>query len=383
MTHLRDFFLLDPTVHFLNHGSFGATPKPVLETYHNWHRRMEAQPVQFLGVQLGDYFAQARTAVAPYLNAPANDIAFVANATVAVNAVARSLRLGPGDEVLSTNHEYGACDNIWQFLSQKQQFRYINQPIPLPLPPADELVELFWQGVTPQTRVIFMSHISSATACTFPVAAICARARQAGILTIIDGAHGPGQIPLDMAAIGADFYTGNFHKWLCAPKSTAFLYARPECQPLIEPLVISWGWGADRTFTFGSDFLDYFQWQGTMDAAAHFSVPAAIQFQAEHQWTAVRQQCHQLLQQTLARIQQLTGLAPLYNSHDEYAQMAVAALPAVDLALLKQQLLQDYHVELPMHQWHGRHLLRVSIQGYNSVADADALLAGLAALLPT
>lgn len=381
MTQLRDLFLLDPAVHFLNHGSFGATPKPVLDTYHAWHRRMEAQPVQFLGVQLGDYFAEARTAVAPYLHTDPQNIVFLSNATFAVNAVARSLQLGPNDEVLSTNHEYGACDNIWRFLSQKQGFRYINQPIPLPLPPDDALVELFWQGVTQRTRVIFLSHISSATAATFPVAAICARARQAGILTIIDGAHAPGQIPLDLAAIDADFYTGNFHKWLCAPKSSAFLYVHPERQALIEPLVISWGWGADRTFTYGADFLDYFQWQGTQDAAAHFSVPAAINFQAQHNWTAVRQQCHNLLQQTLARVEQLTGLPSLYPN-GTYAQMAVVALPPVDLPPLKTALLEQFHVEVPMHQWHGRHLLRISVQGYNSTADTDALLAGLAALLP-
>jgi isopenicillin-N epimerase len=218
MNNLRAFFQLDPDVVFLNHGSFGATPLPVFAVYQEWQRRLERQPVLFLGRELGDYLQAAREVFGRYVNSSAADLVFVPNATYGVNVVARSLDLGPGDEVLTTNHEYGACNNIWGFLSRKQGFSYVEQPIPLPVKSDEEIVEQFWRGVTPYTKVIFMSHITSPTAVTFPIAAICQRAREAGILTVIDGAHAPGQLPLDMAAIGADFYTGNAHKWLCSPK---------------------------------------------------------------------------------------------------------------------------------------------------------------------
>lgn len=380
MNH-KDLFLLDPDVHFLNHGSFGATPAPVFAVYQEWQRRLERQPVQFIASELGDHFAQARQALGDYVNSPAADLVFVPNATFGVNVVARSLALGEGDDVLATNHEYGACDNIWRFLSQKQGFCYVNQSISLPTGTLEEMLAELWQGVTAQTRVIFISHITSATAVTFPITAICARARAEGILTVVDGAHAPGQIPLDMAAIGADFYTGNCHKWLCAPKGSAFLYARPEVQQLIEPLVVGWGWGEPRTLTFGSDFLDYLQWLGTMDPAAYLSVPAAIQFQAEHNWTAVRQQCHDLLRQTLGRIHTLTGLPPMYHHDTDYNQMAIAALPPVDAPQLKRRLLEEFRVEIPITEWHGRTFVRISAQGYNTPDDMDALLVGLTAVM--
>ncbi len=382
MNTLKDLFLLDPDVHFLNHGSFGATPRPVFTVYQEWQRRLERQPVRFIVTELADYMAEARQVFGDYVNATADDLVFIPNATFGVNVVARSLALGPGDGVLATNHEYGACDNTWHFLSSKYGFTYASQPITMPTTTPEAMVDAVWQGVTAQTRVIFLSHITSATAVTFPVAAICARAREAGILTVVDGAHAPGQISLDMAAIGADFYTGNAHKWLCAPKGAAFLYARPEVQSLIEPLVVGWGWGEDRTFTFGSDFLDYLQWLGTTDPAAYLSVPAAIQFQAKHNWTAVRQQCHALLRQALERVTALTGQEPMYSSDDFYHQMAIVPLPTVDVSQLKQRLLDEFNVEIPVIDWHGRHFIRISVQGYNTPADLDALIDGLQTLLP-
>ena len=224
----RDEFLLDPDVVFLNHGSFGATPRPVFETYQDWQRRLEWQPVQFLGTDIAAYLAEARRALGRYLNVAADDLVYVPNATFGVNVVARSLRLEPGDEVLATDHEYGACENAWLFMGRERGFRYVRQPIPLPLSSAADVMEQFWAGVTPRTKVIFLSHITSPTAMRLPVEAICERARAAGILTVIDGAHAPGQIPLDLTTVGADFYAGNCHKWLCAPKGAGFLFARPE-----------------------------------------------------------------------------------------------------------------------------------------------------------
>lgn len=376
---LRDQFLLDPDVIFLNHGSFGATPRPVFEAYQEWQRRLEWQPVQFLGTDIGHYLAEAREALGRYLNVAADDMVYVPNATFGVNVVARSLRLGPGDEVLATDHEYGACENAWLYMSRERGFQYIRRPIPLPLPDEAEFVEHFFAAVTPRTKVIFLSHITSPTAVRFPVEAVCARAREAGILTLIDGAHAPGQIPLDLNVVGADFYTGNCHKWLCAPKGSGFLYVRPERQALIRPLIVGWGWGEERTFTYGTDFLDYIQYPGTNDYASYLAVPAAIAFQARHNWADVRARCHDLAAEGIGRINALTGLPSLYPPpSDSFGQMAAAVLPPIaDLPAFKQRLYDEYLVEIPCVQWNGRQFIRISIQGYNSAADVDGLLAAL------
>jgi len=183
---LKDLFLLDPEVIFLNHGSFGATPKPVFEAYQRWQRQLELEPVRFIDKELPELFGQARQALANYVNANPEDIVYVPNATFGVNVVARSLALEPGDEVLVSDHEYGACLRAWQFMSQKRGFRIVEQPIPLPLPSPDEFVKTLWRGVTKRTKVIFISHITSPTAQRFPVEAICAKAREAGILTMMN-----------------------------------------------------------------------------------------------------------------------------------------------------------------------------------------------------
>ena len=378
MKSIRSLFQLDSDIVFLNHGSFGATPRPVFDVYQAWQQRLERQPVHFLATELPDLLAEARGVLADYVGAVADDVAFIPNATFGVNMIARSLQLGAGDEVLTTDHEYGACDNVWSFLSQKQGFTYKKQSISMPVQPDEAIVEQFWQGVTPRTRVIFMSHITSTTAVTLPIKQICTRARQAGILTIIDGAHTIGQIPLDMAAIDADFYLSNAHKWLCSPKGSAFIYARRNLHQLLEPLVVSWGWGDDKQFSYGSNLLDYLQWMGTSDPSAFLTVPAAIAFQAEHHWSDVRRQCHALLTQALQRIGDLTGLASPYTDDSFYHQMAVAPLPTItDLVQFKTRFYDTYRIEVPFTEWHGRQFVRISVQGYNTPSDIAALLAAL------
>jgi isopenicillin-N epimerase len=377
----KEQFLLDPEVIFFNHGSFGATPKPVFDIYCDWQRRLERQPVKFLGREALGYFQEARQHLAQYLQADPQDVVYVPNATFGVNVVARSLSLGPDDEVLTTDHEYGACDRTWRFLSGKQGFRYVRQPISLPVESAETILEQFWQGVTPRTKVIYISHITSGTAVTMPVEAICRRAREAGILTLIDGAHAPGQIPLNLPAIDADFYTGNCHIWLCSPKGSGFLYARRDVQPLLEPLVVSWGW--DNLTPSGSQFIDHHQWLGTIDPAAYLATPAAIQFQADHNWPQVRSVCHDRLTQALQRITGLTGCPPAYPlASGLYTQMAVAPLPHLDdPAAFQKRLYDEFNIEIVCHNWHTWTLLRISIQGYNTQSDIDTLLAALEALL--
>ncbi|MCA9923559.1 MAG: aminotransferase class V-fold PLP-dependent enzyme [Anaerolineales bacterium] len=383
MENIRSLFFLDSNVTFLNHGSFGATPLPVLEAYQNWQQRLERQPVKFLIREFPDLMAHARQKLGEYINAHPDDLVYVSNATFGLNVIARSLELGPEDEVLTTNHEYGACDNVWKFLSRKKGFTYVQQNIPLTFESPEHMIKLFWQGVTPKTKVIYLSHITSATAVTFPVDAICKKAREAGIFTIIDGAHAPGQIPLDMHAIGADVYFGNAHKWMCSPKGAAFLYTRKDKQHLVEPLIIGWGWGENKTFTYGSDYLDYLQWPGTKDFSAYLSVPAAIQFQEDHNWTAVRQSCHTLLTEALEQVSDITKVSSPYADDNFYHQMAVAPIPPIsDLPAFKNALYDQYCVEIPGVQWGDQQFIRISIQGYNTKKDVETLLKALQHLLP-
>ena len=372
----KELFLLDPSITFLNHGSFGATPRAVFEKYQWWQRELERQPVEFLGRRFNDLMREARVALGAFVNADADDLVFVPNATTAINIVARSLRLAPGDEILTTDHEYGAMDRTWRFICRKTGAVYKQQTIPVPVTTPAEFIERFWAGVTPRTRVVFLSHITSPTALILPVKEICRRARVNGILSIIDGAHALGQLPLDLSDIGADFYTSNAHKWLCSPKGSAFLYVRREMQNLIEPLVVSWGYESEKPGA--SKFVDEQEWNGTRDIAAYLSVPEAIRFCAEYDWQRVREQCHALARIAREKISSLTGIAPLSpDSADWYAQMATLPLPQCDAAQLKTRLYDEFRIEVPIVVWQNRQFIRVSIQAYNSPADVGRLLFAL------
>jgi isopenicillin-N epimerase len=373
MSNLRSQFLLDPEVVFLTHGTFGACPKPVFETYQRWQLELERQPVLFLGRRVDDLVRDAMRVLAEYVHADAEDMIFVQNVTTGVNMVARSLPLQSDDEILTTDHEYGACMNTWAYVSERTGAKIIQRSIPLPVTTPDDFVEHFWAGVTPRTRVIYLSHVTSPTALIFPIAEILRRAREVGILTVIDGAHAPGHIPVDLKALDADFYTGNCHKWLCAPKGTGFLYVRREHQSLIQPLVISW--------MQGQAFQLMHHMQGTRDPAGFLSIPAAIAFQREHDWDVVRARCHELAVQTVQAICELTQLQPI--AHDTwFGQMATIPLPPCDENEVKRRLYDEYRIELPVFTWKNRQYLRVSFQGYSTIEDAHCLKAALAEVLP-
>ena len=374
MNTLRSQFLLDPDVIFLNHGSFGATPKPVFKAYQDWQRQLENQPVKFLDREIQGHFQTARQRVAETLNADPLNLVFIPNATFGVNIIARSLDFQPGDAVLTSNHEYGACLNVWSFLGQKTGMEVIQGKIPLPSP--NEILDNLWESVTDQTKLIFLSHITSPTAVQLPVKKICRKARESGILTLIDGAHAPGQLDLDLEKMEADFYTGNCHKWMLAPKGSAFLHVRPEHQELVEPLVVSWGWGENCPYERESRFLALLEFWGTMDPAAYFSVPAAIRFQEQHNWRVVRQECRDLLSETLARMEGLTGMPSIYGKNPEnYRQLGAVELP-VDChpERLQKWLYEHYQIEIPVINWENRWLLRLSVQGYNSREELETLV---------
>jgi len=377
----KDHFLLDPEIHYLNHGSFGACPEPVFEEYVRLERLLEREPVIFLDREAGPAMQAARQALADFVGCKSEDVVYFPNPTTAVNMVARSLDLQPGDEILTTNHEYGAMDRTWSFISEKSGALYRRHPVSLPVTTHQAFVERFWSGVTDQTKIIFLSHITSPTALCFPVVEICQRSRDAGILTVIDGAHAPGQIDLNLADIQPDIYTGACHKWLCAPKGSAFLYASPEVQAWLEPLVVSWGYQAEAPS--GSKFIDYHEWQGTRDISAFLSVPAAIEFQKKHDWAAMRADCRELVLSARDRLHNLTGLEKVCPDDGEWlGQMAAIPLPELDEKRLKQRLFDEFRVEVPLYRWEGRPFLRVSVQAYNTPEDIDALLSALSTLLP-
>jgi isopenicillin-N epimerase len=383
---MRSHFTLNPDITFLNHGSFGAMPIPVRAAQQAWRDRLERQPVLFLGREVLDELRTAMATLAAYVGGRPEEMVFVPNATFGVNVVARSLEktLQPGDEILGNDHEYGACANAWEAVCRRTGAHYVRHALPMPdgdqdgapLSP-EAMVELLWAGVTPRTRVIFLSHITSPTAVRLPVEEIAARARAMGILTLVDGAHAPGQLDLNLAEIGADFYTGNCHKWLCAPKGAALLQVRPEHQHLMEPLSVSWGSEPHRGIRTGNDFQDAMIWHGTDDPTAYLSVPAAIAFQQEHNWAAVRAHAAATLDAWLPRFADLFGLQPVYREAGAALrppQLAVTPMPAgTDGAALKRYLYDEWQIEVPVTGHGERVFVRVSFQGYNSEADLERL----------
>jgi isopenicillin-N epimerase len=386
--NLTSLFLLDEDVVFLNHGSFGACPRPVFETYQKWQLKLERQPVAFLDPDRGlsSWMRDARTALAGELGTAADNIVGMMNATYALNVVAQSLDLKEGDEILTTDHEYAALEKTWAYVARKTGAKIVSVTIPLPLTSEASFTETLRAGFTSRTRVLFLSHITSATALLFPIEKIVAEARARSIYTVIDGAHTPGHIPLNLDALGADFYAGNCHKWLMAPKGSAFLHVRPELQAMVNPLVISHGWTVDNQTPapFGNTpFVDSLEMQGTRDPSAWLAVPDAIAFRASHHWDKVAAECQRMVQNTASRVRTFTGL-PAFGSLDFCApQMVALPVPDCDPLALKRALMANYNIEIPCFKWKEHTIVRVSVQGYNMQSQLDKLVAALKILLPS
>ena len=361
---MRHGFLLDPDVVQLDHGSYGACPTAVFEEYQRLQRRLEEGPTDWFTRQVvkgiwsapeqPGLLAEARATLASFVGVRAEDLAFVPNATSGLNAVIRSLRLEPGDEIVTTAHEYGAITRTWEFTGATL---VVCEP--------DEVVA----GIGPRTRAVSVSHITSPTARVLPVAEICAAARAVGALAIVDGAHAPGHVPLDLVALGADIYAGNCHKWLCAPKGAGFLWAAPEHQGWIEPLVVSWGWREDAPFP------ERHGWAGTRDPSAYLAVPKAIEVHAT--FDSERQRA--IADEAQQRLGEL-GL-PLLPGEPAPFMRAFEIRGVDDPAELWSRLYAEHRVEVPVYEWEGRNLLRVSIGPYNDEEDVERLVAALGALL--
>ena len=380
-------FLLDPEVTFLNHGSFGACPRPVFEAYQAWQLNLERQPVAFLDPDRGyaSWMRDSRTALAAVMGAQPDDIVGVLNATVGLNIVAQSLPMQPGDEILTTDHEYAALEKTWAYVARRTGAVVRVVDVPLPLVSEEAFTQTLLSAMTPRTRVLFLSHITSPTALLFPIEAAVAEARQRGIWTVIDGAHTPGHIPLDLTALGADFYAGNCHKWLMAPKGSAFLHVRAELQDIINPLVISHGWTANRVEPGpfgGTSFVDAVEFQGTRDPAAWLTVPDAIRFRQDNDWDDVARDCQALAQDTAARVARRTGMPAFASAEFCAPQMVAMPVPRTDPMVLKQDLLSRFGIEIPCFDWKDAHtIVRLSVQGYNSADQMDMLLDALTDIL--
>jgi isopenicillin-N epimerase len=372
-TDLRGEFLLDASVTFLNHGSYGACPRAVFERYQEWQLELERQPVLFLSRRIERLLADARAALGEYVGADPDDLVFVPNATAGVNIAAWPSGLERGDEVLTTNLEYGALDLTWTHVCKDFGALYVRMPVRLPVSSAADIVEAVWEGVGPRTRVLFISHHTSSTAMTLPVAELCRRAREHGIRTVIDGAHAPGHIPLDIRAIDPDYYSANCHKWLCAPKGAGFLYVRRELQQDTHPLLVSWGYEGDDP-----SFVARHEKQGTRDPSAYLTVPSAIEWQRQHDWDAVRARCHELTR----RARNELGLEPLTPDGDGFfGQMVTLRLPDDSPEDLQERLYGEHRIEVPVFDREDGRYIRPSFQGYNDEDDLERLRSALADLL--
>ena len=349
---MRGGFLLDPEVAYFNHGGYGACSREVVDEYQRWQRELESGPTQFFR-HFDETIELARGALAGFVGARVADLVFAPNATSALNTVIRSLRIRPEEEILTTKHEYGAILRTLGFIRANVVLVEPHELIP---------------AIGIRTRAVVVSHITSPTGLVLPVEEICAAARKAGVLSIVDGAHVPGHVPVDLGALGADVYAGNCHKWLCAPKGSGFLWTRPEHQDWIEPQVISWGYRDD------AGFGERHGWQGTRDPAAYLTVPKAIEVHGSFDTEAAKE----LADEAERRLSQL-GPRPLRGTRAPL--MRVLIVRHADPAALSRRLYDEHRVELPVYEWEETTLLRVSIGPYNDEADVDRLVDAMRAVL--
>ena len=369
---LRSQFLIRPDITYLNFGSYGACPKPVFRRYQQFQLELEQEAVQFITDTGLRYLKESRKALGEYINAHEDDLVFVANPSYAVNIIAKSFPLENGDEVLATNIEYGACDKTWNYYCKKAGATYKRHPIRFPIESSEDFIQQFFSGVTDRTRLIFISHITSTTALRFPVEKICALAKQKGIPVFVDGAHAPGQTPIDLQKMDVDFYTGACHKWMMTPKGCSFLYVRKELQSMIDPLVVSWGY--DTLFPSQSQFLDYHQMQGTRDFSAFLTVPDVIQFMKENAWEEVAAYYRKMAQDNAETLCRLLKTKPIAPVNDDFTlQMYSAQIKTSNPEQLHQHFFDNYSIEIPVMRQDDKVYLRYSLNAFNSQEDLDKL----------
>jgi isopenicillin-N epimerase len=388
---MKEHWLLDPAITYLNHGSFGAAPKAVLAKQSELRAQLESEPVRFMVRELEPLLDEARAVLAEFVGADTESIAFVPNATAGVNAVLRSLDLDLHDELLVTSHEYNASRNALDYVAGLVGAKVVAVDVPFPIASPDEVFDRVMERVTERTRLFLVDHVTSQTGLIFPIARLIDALKQRGIDTLVDGAHAPGMFPLNLDALGAAYYTGNLHKWVCAPKGAAFLYVRANRRRGIRPVVISHG--ANATRTDRSRFHLEFDWPGTWDPTACLSVPTALRFMndiVDGGWPEVMRRNHDL---ALRARDILCACLGIDKPAPDEMLGSMAAVPLPDgkpfVPSLYGEPLQDalffeHAIEVPIHPWphQPKRVLRISAQLYNTIDDYKKLANALTELLP-
>ena len=381
---------LDPSVQFLNHGSFGACPRAVLDAQDRWRARLERQPVQFLARELEALLDVARAELAAFIGAAPANVAWVSNATAGVNAVLRSRAWNAGDELLATDHTYNACRNVLDLVAVQSGARVIVARIPFPLASAAQVVDALLECVTSRTRVALVDHVTSPTGLVLPIEQIVRELAARGVDVLVDGAHAPGMLPLDVTRLGAPYYAGNCHKWICAPKGAGFLYVRPDRQPEVRPVVVSHGANSPRRDR--SRFLLEFDWMGTDDPTPALCVPEALRFMdalLPGGWSELRARNRALALQARSRLCEALEV-PQPAPEDMIGSLAAVPLPPGNWLSasplytdpLQQTLLERWNIEVPIVPWPAApaRLVRISAQAYNAPEQYERLAAALRAL---
>ena len=375
-SNLQQQFLLRNDLTYLNFGAYGACPKVVFENYQSFQSELEQDPTQFYQANGPEYLKTARIALGKFLHCNSDDVVYVTNPSYAVNIIAKSLNLQPGDEVLTTNLEYGACDRTWKYYCEKKGASYIRQKIRFPLESKEDFLAQFLKAITAKTKLIFISHITSTTGLRLPVEEICAIAKEKGIISFIDGAHAPGQLDVNLTTLGADMYTGACHKWMLTPKGSSFLFVQQRLQHLFDPLLISWGYESPKPSH--SRFLDYHQMQGTRDYSAFLTIPAAIGFMQENNWETINKTCRTITQNNADRFCTLLNATPLCPVTDDFiAQLYSIPITTNDPEKLHDVLYEKYKIQVPVMIHEDKQYLRYSIQAFNCNEDLDKLYKAL------
>ncbi len=381
--HLCKLLVSRPGNYLLNHGSFGACPLPVLEAQQQLRQRMERQPLQFFARDIEALLDAARIELAAFVGADPENLAFVSNATTGINTVLKALRFEPDDELLTTNQEYNACRNALNYVAEREGIRVVVAEVPFPIESPQQVVEAVIPQVSSRTRLALLDHIVSQTGLVFPITQLVQELTQRGIEVLVDGAHAPGMVPLDLQALGATYYTGNCHKWLCAPKGAAFLYVQRDRQPAIRPLTISHGANSPRLDR--SRFRLEFDWTGTDDPSAYLCIPEAIRFMQSllpGGWAELMAKNHTLALAARQILCQALNIAP--SSPDEMVgSLAVISLPDGHPQALQDALLERFQIEVPIVPFptQSSRLVRISAQLYNHLEQYEYLAGALATLL--
>ena len=371
MEDYKDIFLLNPDITYLNHGSFGGCPKEIMDKYFKLQLQLENQPIDYLANNIEEASKKSRKALANYLDCDKDDIVFFPNPSTAINMVAKSLKLNKDDEVLTTNHEYGALVKMWKYICKKSSAKYVEYNPAIPIRSKKDFIDGFFKCINHKTKIIFISHITSPTGLIFPVKEICAEAKRRNIISIVDGAHAPAHISLSIKDIASDIYVGACHKWMLAPKGSSFLYAKKTIQKKLLPLVISWGWESDRPRE--SVFLDHHQWQGTNDISSYLIIPEVISFLKKYNWNRVSKNCRQLNFEARERLLELFNTQVLCSNTSWIGQMSSIILPSCN-SIDIYKYLKSKNIEVPIVDWYDYQVLRISIQAYNTLDDIKLLV---------